>query len=151
MADPKLYSLSDGILMLLYVDDILMLYPEDTNQAAIEVKARLLDKCKIANLAPAGQFLVIEIPREVNGTGTGTGISPGQKAFITMILKQLNMQNAHDVSPRMDTHVNLDLSEERGEKELRDIKGYQPIVGSLMYAAIATRHDISFAVAALCR
>jgi len=51
----------------------------------------------------------------------------------------------------MDPNVNLDLAEDWGEKELKDIKSYQAIVGSLMYAALATRSDISFAVAALCR
>jgi len=68
-----------------------------------------------------------------------------------MILKRFNMQNAHDVSTPMDPNVKLDLAEDRGEKELKHIKGYQAIVGSLMYAGLATRPDISFAVAALCQ
>jgi hypothetical protein len=50
----------------------------------------------------------------------------------------------------MDTNVKLDLAEDRGEKEPTDIKGYLAIVGSWMYAALATRPDMSFAVAALC-
>jgi len=51
----------------------------------------------------------------------------------------------------MDPDVKLDLAEDRGEKELKDINGYQAIVGSSMYVALATRPDISFAVAAFCR
>ena len=50
----------------------------------------------------------------------------------------------------MDLNVKLDLAEDREEKELNDIKGYQAILGSLMYAALATWPDISFAVDALC-
>jgi len=113
----------------------------------------LSEKFKITNLGPARQFLGIEIHRQEYGTNTGTGtaISLGQKAFITTILKRFNMQNAHGASTPMDPNVKLDLAEDRGEKELEDIKGYQAIVGSLMYAALATRPDISFAVAALCR
>jgi len=60
------------------------------------------------------------------------------------------MQNAHTVSTGMDSNVKRDLAKDRVEKELTDIKGYQAIVGSLMYTALATRPHISFAVAALC-
>jgi hypothetical protein len=151
LADPNLYLRSDGILMLLYVDNISMLYPEDTIKAAIEVKARLSEKYKITNLSPACHFISNEIHHEENGTGTGTAISLGQKAFITTILKRFNMQNAHGALSSMDSNVKLDLAEDRGEKELKDIKGYQTIVGSLMYVALATGPDISFAVTALCR
>jgi len=40
-ADPNLYLCSDGILILLYVDDISMSYPEIAAKAAIVVKAKL--------------------------------------------------------------------------------------------------------------
>jgi len=98
-------------------------------------------------LGPARQFLGIGIHRD----DIGIGISFGQKAFITTSLKRFNMQNAHGTSTPMDTNVKLDLAEDRREKELNDIKGYQAIVGSLMYAALATRTDISCTVTALCR
>jgi len=139
--------------MLLYVDDISILYLEDATKAAIEVKARLSENYKITNLGPAHQFLGIEIHPEEYGTSTGTGttISLGQKVFITTILKEFNMQNAHGAAAPMDANVKLDLAEDRGEKELKDIKGYQAIVGSLMYVALPTQPDISFTVAALCR
>jgi hypothetical protein len=55
-----------------------------------------------------------------------------QKAFITMIPKWFNKQNAHDVSTPMDANVTLELVENRGEKELKDITGYQEIFSSLM-------------------
>jgi len=63
LADPNLYLHSDGILMLLYVDYISMMYPEDATKAAIEVKARLSEQYKITNLGPACQFLGIENDR----------------------------------------------------------------------------------------
>jgi len=150
-ADPNLYIRSDGILILLYVDDISMMYArtESASKAAIEVKAKLSEKYKITNLGPARQFLGIEIHRDENGTG----ISLGQKAFITTILKRFHMQDAHGVTTPMDPNVKLDLADDRGEKELDkdSVKHSQAIVGSLMYAALATRPDISCAVAALCR
>jgi len=53
----------------------------------------------------------------------------------------------------MDPDVKLDLADNQVEKELDkdSIKHYQAIVGTLMYTALATRPDISYAVAALCR
>jgi len=144
-ADPNLYLPSDGILILLYVDDISMLYPEAATKAAIEVKAKLSEKYKITNLGPARQFLGIEIHRD------GTGVSLGQKGYITTILRRFGMEHTHGVSTPMDPNVKLDLAEDRGEKELKEITDYQAVVGSLMYAALATRPDISYAVAALFR
>jgi hypothetical protein len=84
-ADPKVYLCSDGILMLMYLDDILMFYPKDATKAAIKVKARLSEKYNFTNLSPACKFFGIEIHRKENGTGTG--ISLCQKTFITTILK----------------------------------------------------------------
>jgi hypothetical protein len=51
----------------------------------------------------------------------------------------------------MDPNAMLDLAEDRGEKQLEDIRDNQTVVGSLMYAALAIRPDISYAVAALSR
>jgi hypothetical protein len=150
-ADPNLYIRSDGILILLYVDDISMMCArtESASKAAIEVKAKLSEKYKITNLGPARQFLGIEIHRDEKGTG----ISLGQKAFITTILKRFHMQDAQGVTTPMDPNVKLDLADDRGEKELdkENVKHYQAIVGSLMHAALAMRPDISYAVDALCQ
>jgi hypothetical protein len=98
-ADPNLYLRSDGILILLYVDDISMSYPEAATKAAIEVKAKLSEKYKITNLGPARQFLGIEIHRD------DTGISLGQKAYITTILKRFGMEHSHGVSTPMDPNI----------------------------------------------
>jgi len=49
----------------------------------------------------------------------------------------------------MDPNIKVDLAEEWGEMELEDITDYEAVVGSLMYTALATRPDISYAVAAL--
>jgi len=44
LADPNLYLRSDGILTLLYVDDISMSYLENPANATIEVKAKFAQK-----------------------------------------------------------------------------------------------------------
>ena len=144
-ADSNLYLRSDGFLVQLYVDDISMVFPQDAAKAAIEVKSRVSVRNEITIPGRARQFVVIKIQPKENSTG----ISLGQKAFITTILKQFNMQNAHDVSTPVDPNVKLDLAEDVRETEVKDIKGYKAIVRSLMYAALATRPGISFSVAAL--
>lgn len=59
--NPYLHLRSNGILTLLYIDDISVMYPQDATKAVIEAKARLLEKYKITNLTPAPQILGIEI------------------------------------------------------------------------------------------
>jgi len=148
-ADPNLYLRSDGILILLYVDDMSMSYAEAPKKAAIEVKVTLSENYPIRNLSPALQCLSIAIYHDE----IGTGISLGQKAYSTTILRQFGMEHSHGVSTPTDPKVKLDLAKDRGEKELEqeDITDNQAGVESLMYAALATRPDISYAVAALSR
>jgi hypothetical protein len=123
LADPNLYLRSDGILILLYVDDISMSYLEAAAKAAMEVKAKLSEKYMIINLGPARQLLGIEIHRD------GTGVSSGQKAYTITFLRLFSIEHAHDVSTSMDPNVKLHLAKDRGEKELGHITDYQPVVG----------------------
>lgn len=58
------------------------------------------------------------------------------------------MTDCHAVPTPMDPHIKLSrLPENESHPEIKSV--YQNIVGSLMYAAITTRPDISFAVQAL--
>jgi hypothetical protein len=63
------------------------LFPEDNTKAGIDVDARLPEYPKINNLGLAAQFLGIEIQTNENGSP----MSPGQHAFISMILEQCNL------------------------------------------------------------
>jgi len=127
----------------MHVDDISMSYLEAATNATIEVIAKLSENYSITNLGPACQFLGIAIHHD------GTGISLSQRAYITSILRRFGMEHTHDVSTPMNPSVQLDLAKNQGEKELDDITDYQAVVGSLMYAALATQQDISYVVAAL--
>jgi len=100
-ADPNLYLRSDGILLLLYVDDISMSYSQAAAKAAIEVKAKLSEKYKITNLGQGRRFLGIEIHRNE----VGAGISLCQKAYITTILGRFGMEHTHSVSTPMDPNI----------------------------------------------
>jgi len=122
-----------------------MSHPEIARKAAIDVKAKLPEKYMITNLGPARQFIFIEIYSEDNRTG----ISLGEKAYITTILELLGMDHSHGVSTAMDPYIKLHLAKDRGEKKSKDITDPQAVVGSLMNEALATRPDMSYAVAGL--
>jgi len=111
----------------------------------IEVKAKLSDKYKFMNLDPAQQFLGIEICHDDHG------ISLGQKSFIATLLNRFHIQDTHGITTTMDSNVKLDLADDRWEKKLDkdSVKHYQGFVGSLMYAVLTTRPDISYTVAAV--
>jgi hypothetical protein len=140
---PNLYVGSVGILIHLYVDNISISYREAVSNATIEVKGNVSEQYMIMNLGPAHQFLGVEIHCD------GTGVSLRQTANITTIPRRFSWEHTHGVSMLIDPNIKLDLPEDRGEKEFKDITNYQAVVRSLMYAALATSPDMSYTVAAL--
>jgi len=144
-ANPNLYIQNLGeMLLLLYIDDMLLAYAPTAAKEVEGIKKALAATYKITNLGTARQFLGIEIHYESDG------ISLGQRVFIDSILKRFHMKTAHGAATPLDDKVKLDLAEEEEDGEV-DPKSYQAIVGSLMYITLATRPDISFAVAVLSR
>jgi phage terminase small subunit len=143
-ADPNLYLRGD-VFIILYVDDILVFYHPDNSHAASSVKAMLMRQYRMKDLGPVRQFLGLEISR--NGQHT---ITLGQQAYIDTILQRFEMTTAYGVQTPLDPNVRLDGHGQQGGVEV-DPTQYQAIVGSLMYAALGTRPDITYAVAALSR
>ena len=75
-------------------------------------------------------------------------ISLSQKGFIDTILKRFRMENSYGVSTPLDPDVVLSKSmSPTSEEEKQRMKSipYLAGVGSLMYASLATRPDITFA------
>ena len=133
------------MLILLYVKDILVFYAEEASEKALEVKQRLMLQYKMLNLGPAKQFLGLEIDRLADGT-----ITLSQPGYISTVLARLNMQDANSAPTPLHPKNRLDIDTSDAEEEV-DQSAYQSIIASLMYAAISTRPDIAFAVAALSR
>ena len=70
-----------------------------------------------------------------------------QKHYILNLIQKYGLQNANTVATPAD--ISVKLTKEDGISKAVDPTAYQSIVGSLMYAATATRPDISFAVGVL--
>jgi hypothetical protein len=139
--DPNLY-IKDGVILLLYVDDILVAYNDE--QAANDVKARLKSQYKMSDLGKARRFLGMQIEQT-----SDDGIYLCQETYISDMIKRFRMEDAIPANSPMDPYVNLD--NEECEDKAVDKTLYLSIVGSLMFAALGTRPDISYSVTALSR
>ena len=143
-ADPNLYIRADGVLLLLYVDDMLVAYADGSSERAIEVRNALMRQYQMSNLGPAKRFLGLDITRLPDGS-----ILLSQQTYINSILKRFGMEDANPAPTPLCHKTRLDI--EMSTDREADAAVYQSITGSLMYAATSTRPDIAYAVAALCR
>ena len=76
-------------------------------------------------------------------------ISISQETYIDKIIKKINLQDAKDCSTPLD--LNIKLSKDQfpnsdEEKKTMAKVPYRQTIGSLMWATVATRPDIAFAV-----
>ena len=142
IANPNLY-LRKGVLLLLYVDDILIVQTSNDRNGE-EVKDQLRHRYKMTDLGKATRFLELEI-----GWNHDRSITLGQKAYINSIIKRFNLEKATLSSIPIDLNINLD--NKRCEDKAIDKHTYLSMIGSLMYAALGTRLDIAYAVTVLSR
>ena len=139
--EPSLY-IADSAILLLYVDDMLIVF-EDISVAE-EIKQRLQKKYKMTDLGPVKRFLGMTIERTKNGYNLH------QESYIKSLLSKYGMTDSYDACTPIETHAKLDIKS--GDIDaLVDQKAYLAIVGSLMYAALGTRPDISYTVGLLSR
>jgi hypothetical protein len=141
--DPNLY-IQNGILLLLYVDDILLIYTGNDDSSG--VKERIKNRYQITDLGPVKRFLGLEIERDIKRKS----ITLSQSEYIKSILHRYQMQSSHSVSSPMDPNIDLN-NLNCHDKIVADRNLYLSIVGSLMYVALGTRPDISFSVTVLSR
>ena len=129
------------IFLVLYVDDILLASSDVS--LLLETKKFLSSKFDMKDLGEASFVLGIEIHRDRSKGVLGLS----QKAYIEKILKKFNM---HKYSPSPTPIVKGDRYGDfqcpRNQYEIGQMKmvQYASPVGSLQYAQICTRLDLSF-------
>ena len=79
---------------------------------------------------------------------TESGYTLYQTSYIESLLRRFKMTDAYGVDTPIDIHVSLDITANDTDN-LIDQTEYLALVGSLMYAAIRTRPDISYALGLL--
>ncbi|KAL8160866.1 hypothetical protein V2J09_012355 [Rumex salicifolius] len=134
--------------LVLYVDDILIAGSDLS--LLKETKSFLSSNFEMKDMGEASYVIGIEISRDRSQRTLGLS----QKAYISKVLERFSMTgcNSSIVPIQKGDKLNLKQCPKSDEehKRMQDIP-YASIVGSLMYAQVCTRPDISFAVGVLGR
>ena len=144
-ADPCVYvRIADPVAIIaVYVDDLVILAKTEANMST--VKKCLAIRFKMKDLGELHYCLGVCV--EWNRDRTSLWLH--QKRYVLNLIQEYGLQNANTVATPADVSVKLAM--EDGVSNTVDPTAYQSIVGNLMYAATATRPDISFAVGVLSR
>ena len=145
------HKLQDGsfIYLLLYVDDMLI---ASRNQGKIcRLKAQLSKEFEMKDLGGAKKILGMEIARD-RQRGT---LCLTQKQYLKKVLQRFGMsEKTKPVRTPLAPHFKLSASQcpkTEEEREYMSKVPYSNAVGSLMYAMVYTRPDISHAVGTVSR
>ncbi len=145
-SDPCVYFLqtSEGLLIVaIYVDDMGML--SGSKSMKLWFVAKLREEFDVTDLGSRSRNIIgLNVLRDRKNLS----ITINQKIYIRSIIKRHAPGLLNTVSTPMDTNVKLTCLDEMGEL-LPNNHEYQRAMGSLMYAAIATRPDIMFSVTQL--
>ncbi|KAJ2985252.1 hypothetical protein NUW54_g10210 [Trametes sanguinea] len=129
---------SDLAIVAVHVDDMTML--TSSAETTTSIKREISAHFEISDLGPIRQVVGLEVVRDHNA---GTTILK-QTQYIDRILARFGMSDAKPVDTPLDPNVHLRAHDGPRGPDART--HYQAIVGSLMYAALGTRPDISHAV-----
>jgi hypothetical protein len=134
------FSGSEGVILCLYVDDILIF---GTSLNVIkEVNEFLSQNFELKDLGETDVILNIKLVREGDG-----GVTLLQSHYLEKVSSRFGYS---DCKPA-PTPYNASMILKKNKRIMRDQLRYSQIIGSLMYLASATRPDISFAMSKLSR
>src|SRR4051812_18577006 len=131
------------IYLLLYVDD--MLISAKSKKQITALKAQLSSEFDMKDLGAAKKILGMEISRD-RDSGL---LFLSQQNYIQKVLHRFNMHDAKSVNTPIATHFKLssnDCPSTDEDYEYMSRVPYSSVVGSLMYAMVCSRPDLSFAM-----
>ncbi|KAI0991637.1 hypothetical protein K3495_g16550, partial [Podosphaera aphanis] len=138
--DPCVFiNLKTETYLAIYVDDILMF--GSNNKNLDNIQNTLQSKFECTNLGNVHYILGIQIEIKEQY------LSLGQQSYVLKILERFGMVDCHSVGTPLDPGTQLQKG--KPEEQLDDPTVYQSIIGSLMYACVATRPDLAHAVTLL--
>lgn len=141
--DQSVYIGPNQLFMTVYVDDI-RLYGLDDDRLEAVIQ-QLASRFKIKDLGEGDFYLGMHVHQADKGD-----IHIHQTAYLKERITKYGFDDLRPVDTPMDS--NNKLTKNEGEKMTPQFqKTYQSIMGSLNYASIVSRPDISTAVGILCR
>lgn len=138
----------DVLIIAIYVDD--MLLAGNNIEMINDVKKKLSDRFDMKDLGDVHWILGMEVVRDRRQKS----ISLNQCKYIETVLERYGMESCKTVSTPMDINAKFPTAKEHENVESKVDLGnipYQSVVGSLMYAMVATRPDIAYGVGVLSR
>ena len=136
------------IYLLLYVDD--MLIAAKSMSEINELKKQLSNEFEMKDFGAAKKILGMEISR-YRPSGK---VYLSQKGYIDKVLRRFNMHNAKPVSTPLAAHFKLSSAlcpKSDADIEYMSRVPYSSAVGSLMYAMVFSRPDLSYALSVVSR
>ncbi|KAL0386182.1 UNVERIFIED_CONTAM: Retrovirus-related Pol polyprotein from transposon RE1 [Sesamum radiatum] len=127
-------SSGEFLALLVYVDDILIMGPEES--AIIAVKQHLDSLFTIKDLGYVKYFLGLKVDR------SSTGMAITQQKYISDIVSDSNLTNAKPASTSLPQGVKFRIDT---GVPLADPERYRRLIGRLLYLGF-TRPDVSFVV-----
>ena len=145
-SDPCIYRSDEGgeiFYLGVYVDDIIL--AGRSEDQVKEVKAALSQKFEIKDMGKLHHFLGISVVQNEQSKTVWIG----QPAYTKNVLTKFGMQDCTPVNTPVDIGSKLETTSD--EDEHTDQQQYQSAIGSLMYLAVSTRPDISYALGNLAK
>ncbi|KAL5768311.1 hypothetical protein ACOSQ2_015094 [Xanthoceras sorbifolium] len=136
------------VYLLLYVDDMLIAAKKLSD--IDKLKKQLKNEFEMKDLGAAKKILGMEIKRN-RKEGK---LFLTQRGYIEKVLERFGMKNAKPVSTPLAAHFRLSAAlspKTESEKRYMTRVPYSSAVGSIMYAMVCTRPDISHAVSVVSR
>lgn len=143
-ADPCLYvkhEEQEVIVVIIWVDDLII--AGSCKQIIQDFKAAISKRFSMKDLGALKWILGVEIKRD----RTRRRIEMTQTAYINQMLERFGMADCKSVGAPAEGVLSRITAEDGGRPD----KLYMSIVGSLLYASMITRPDITYAVQALGR
>lgn len=145
-ADHSLYMwMEDGdiLALVIHVDDIVI--ASNSMEVLKEFKDAMAQTFEMTDLGELSFYLGIKIERD-RSKGV---IRMSQAHYVAEVLERFGMSECKSVGTPLDTKTRLLPYD--GVATPGEVREYQRVVGSLMYAMVATRPDLGYAVGALSR